>query len=58
MRDLEFKTHLISTAKNQEFLYDSIQKIKSGSSLIFSELNSKNFYEYLPEILQDYDSKY
>ena len=57
-KDLEFETNLISKAKTREILNDSIQKIKSVASLIFSELNSNDSFETLPEILKDYDSKY
>ncbi len=56
--DLEFETNLISMAKTREILNDSIQKIKSTASLIFSELNSNNSFENLPDILKDYNSKY
>jgi len=57
-RDLEFENHLISSAQNQEVLYDSIQKIKSTASLIFAELNNNNSFDDLPEILKEYDSQY
>ncbi len=57
-RNLEFEASLISSAKNREILYDSIQKVKSTASLLFSELNSSDSFDTLPKILEDYDPKY
>ncbi|MHA1914469.1 MAG: NYN domain-containing protein [Promethearchaeota archaeon] len=56
--NLDFENFLISSSQNSTILQDTIQKIKSIASRIFTEVNQSNTFSNLPKLLQEFDKKH
>ncbi|TFG28665.1 MAG: hypothetical protein EU532_04815 [Promethearchaeota archaeon] len=57
--ELDFEKYLINSSENETILYERIQHIKILATKIFNEINKNpNSYEYIPEILKEYEMNY
>ena len=57
-KDLEFEKYLIAHSENETILLDSIQKIKSTASKLFTELNKEGRITDPDRLLGDYKKKF
>ncbi|MHA1883626.1 MAG: hypothetical protein ACXAAI_04250 [Promethearchaeota archaeon] len=56
--NLDFEKFLISSSHNRTILQDTIQKIKSIASRVFTEINQSNTFSNLPNLLKEFDRKH
>lgn len=56
--NLDFEKFLISSSQNRIILQDTIQKIKSIASRVFTEINQNNNFSNLPNLLKEFDKKH